>query len=50
MLTLSTGCVPGPKKGLVMIQDALKKPWPDMPKVPVDVLAREASKQETATA
>lgn len=25
------GCVPGPKRGLVMIQDALKKPWPDVP-------------------
>ncbi|MCJ1446764.1 MAG: 54S ribosomal protein L9, mitochondrial [Stictis urceolatum] len=49
-LVVVSGCVPGPKKGLVMIQDALKKPWPDMPKVPVDVLAREASKQETATA
>ena len=24
------GAVPGPKKGIVLIQDAIKKPWPDV--------------------
>lgn len=24
------GCVPGPKNGLVKLQDAVKKPWPDV--------------------
>ncbi|GAB7361456.1 hypothetical protein MBLNU230_g1512t1 [Neophaeotheca triangularis] len=24
------GCVPGPKNGLVKLQDAIKKPWPDV--------------------
>ncbi|KAI9798712.1 MAG: hypothetical protein M1825_005039 [Sarcosagium campestre] len=25
------GCIPGPKRGIVKIQDALKKPWPTVP-------------------
>ncbi|GAM84277.1 hypothetical protein ANO11243_022710 [Dothideomycetidae sp. 11243] len=25
------GCVPGPKKCIVQLQDAVKKPWPDVP-------------------
>jgi large subunit ribosomal protein L3 len=28
------GAVSGPKGGLVMIQDAIKKPWPDSPAMP----------------
>lgn len=33
MLT-STGAVSGPKGCVVMIQDALKKPWPNVPPPP----------------
>jgi large subunit ribosomal protein L3 len=30
-LVILHGCVPGPKGGLVKIQDAIKKPWPVIP-------------------
>lgn len=29
-----TGCVSGPKNTVVQLQDALKKPWPDMSSSP----------------
>lgn len=30
LLTAVTGCIPGPNKCVVKLQDALKKPWPDV--------------------
>lgn len=35
------GAVPGPKGCMVMLQDAVKKPWPDVPPVPA-AQAKEA--------
>lgn len=29
-MVVVAGCVPGPKLGIVKIQDAIKKPWPDV--------------------
>ncbi|KAF2153053.1 mitochondrial 54S ribosomal protein YmL9 [Myriangium duriaei CBS 260.36] len=41
------GCVPGPKQAIVQLQDAVKKPWPD---VPAAILEDAASAGSTATA
>ena len=32
-LTIYPGCIPGPDRCLVKLQDALKKPWPELPEV-----------------
>jgi large subunit ribosomal protein L3 len=42
----NTGCVAGPKGALVKIQDALKKPWPEVSTPP----AADAGAEPTATA
>ncbi|KAK7542601.1 mitochondrial 54S ribosomal protein uL3m [Phyllosticta citribraziliensis] len=36
-IVVVNGAVPGPKGCLVMVQDAIKKAWPDVPAVPVAV-------------
>ncbi|KAH0123843.1 hypothetical protein KCU82_g21973, partial [Aureobasidium melanogenum] len=33
-IVVVNGCVAGPKGALVKIQDALKKPWPEVPVAP----------------
>lgn len=42
----NAGCVAGPKGALVKIQDALKKPWPEVSTPP----AADAAAEPTATA
>ncbi|PNS14118.1 54S ribosomal protein L9, mitochondrial [Sphaceloma murrayae] len=39
------GCVPGPKKSVVKLQDAVKKPWPEVPAI----LIQAATPPETST-
>ena len=48
-LTLSLGAVSGPKGCVVIIQDALKKPWPKVPDPPkpVDVDAESTKATES---
>ena len=36
-IVVVSGCVPGPRYGMVKLQDALKKPWPEVD--PVDGLS-----------
>lgn len=54
MLTKSVGAVSGPKGCIVMVQDALKKPWPSVPSIPIKVAEIEnpvdAKSEETVTA
>ncbi|KAK8255338.1 50S ribosomal protein L3 [Phyllosticta capitalensis] len=40
-IVVVNGAVPGPKGCMVMLQDAVKKPWPDVPPVPA-AQAKEA--------
>lgn len=42
-LTTVSGAVPGPKKGLVKIKDALRKPWPDVEPIPAHLLGEKSS-------
>ncbi|PSK34347.1 54S ribosomal protein L9, mitochondrial [Elsinoe australis] len=42
------GCVPGPKSAMVKLQDALKKPWPEVPAAILESVAPAASAVATA--
>ncbi|TAQ88060.1 hypothetical protein B7494_g3618 [Chlorociboria aeruginascens] len=44
------GCVPGPKGCVVKIQDAIKKPWPTVPSVPMLETIAESQEPLAATA
>ncbi|KAF1814659.1 translation protein [Eremomyces bilateralis CBS 781.70] len=47
-LILVKGAVPGPRKGMIKIKDALRKAWPDVPSIPAHLLAQKAATSDAA--
>ena len=47
-LVVVNGAVSGPKGGLVMISDAIKKPWPQVPPPPKPVEASGELRESTS--